>query len=85
MFEDVAYGYRHDARRLWRPLEIPVLAMRATCPLVGRTGFIVPACDLRNFARIAPRPTVAEIQANHYDIVMHDHTLSHIRGFLDAA
>ncbi|MBD5654542.1 MAG: hypothetical protein IAI50_05100, partial [Candidatus Eremiobacteraeota bacterium] len=56
-----------------------------TIPIVGRTGFIVPACDLQNFARIAPRATVAEIHANHYDIVMHDHTLSVIGGFLDAA
>lgn len=85
VFEDVAYGYRNDARRLWRKIEMPVLALRASCPLVGRTGFIVPASDLKNFARIAPRASVADIQANHYDIVMHDHTLSAIRGFLDAA
>ena len=85
VFEDIAYGYRHDARRLWRNLHMPVLAIRATHPLVGRSGFIVPACDLRNFARIAPRVTIAEIAANHYDIVMHDHTLSEIRVFLDAA
>lgn len=85
VFEDLAYGYRHDARRLWRKLEMPVLALRATLPIAGRTGVIVPACDLRNFAHIAPRATIAEIDANHYDIVMHDHSLSAIRGFLDAA
>jgi hypothetical protein len=85
VFEDIGYGYRHDARRLWRKLDMPVLALRAARPIVGRTGFFVPACDLENFARIAPRATTAEIDANHYDIVMHDHTLSTIRGFLDAA
>jgi pimeloyl-ACP methyl ester carboxylesterase len=85
VFEDLAYGYRHDARRLWRKLHMPVLALRAARPLVGRTGFFIPSCDLRNFAHIAPRATTAEIDANHYDIVMHDHTLSAIRGFLDAA
>lgn len=85
VFEDIDYGYRHDARRLWRKLRMPVLAMRATQPLVGRSGYIVTACDLRNFAHISPRATIAEIHANHYDIVMHDHTLSTIRGFLDAA
>lgn len=84
VFEDIAYGYRHDARRLWRKLAMPVLALRATLPIVGRTGFIVPACDLHNFARISPCPAIAEIHANHYDIVMHDHTFSAIRGFLDA-
>ncbi len=84
-FEDVTYGYRHDARRLWRHLPMPVLALRATDPIAGRTGFIVPAFDLQNFARIAPRATVAEIAANHYDIIMHDHTLSIIRRYLDAA
>lgn len=85
VFEDLAYGRLHDARRLWRKLEMPVLALRATRPIAGRTGFIVPAFDLRNFAGIAPRATIAEIGANHYDIIMNDHTLSVIRGFLDAA
>jgi pimeloyl-ACP methyl ester carboxylesterase len=85
VFEDVAYGYRHDARRLWKKLEMPVLAIRAARPLAGRSGFIVPACDLKNFVRIAPQATALEIDANHYDIVMHDRTLSAIRGFLDAA
>ncbi|MBD5656115.1 MAG: alpha/beta hydrolase, partial [Candidatus Eremiobacteraeota bacterium] len=61
VFEDIEYGYRHDARLLWPKLQMPVLALRATIPIVGRTGFIVPACDLQNFARIAPRATVAEI------------------------
>ncbi|GAC1520285.1 MAG: hypothetical protein NVS2B3_16670 [Vulcanimicrobiaceae bacterium] len=83
--EDIAYGYRHDARHLWPKLDMPVLAIRATLPMVGRAGFIVPACDLRNFARNAPRATVAEIDANHYDIVMHDNTLAVIAEFLDAA
>ncbi|GAC1531910.1 MAG: hypothetical protein NVS2B8_20510 [Vulcanimicrobiaceae bacterium] len=83
--EDVAYGYRHDARHLWPKLDMPVLAIRATRPMVGRAGFIVPACDLENFARIAPRATVAEIDANHYDIVMHANTLAVIAEFLDAA
>ncbi len=45
----------------------------------------VNSCDLRNFAHIAPRATIAEIVANHYDVVMRDHTLSATRGFLDAA
>ncbi|GAC1302376.1 MAG: hypothetical protein NVS2B3_01110 [Vulcanimicrobiaceae bacterium] len=85
VFEDIAYGYRHDARRLWSKLEMPVLALRATISMAGRTGFVVPACDLSNFARIAPRAVVAEIDANHYDIVMDHNTLSVIRGFLDAA
>ncbi|MGH7728770.1 MAG: alpha/beta fold hydrolase [Vulcanimicrobiaceae bacterium] len=85
IFEDIAYGRTHDARRLWRKLDLPVLALRATRPLAGRTGFVVPPCDLRNFVRIAPRATVAEVDDNHYEIVMHPHTVATIRGFLDAA
>jgi pimeloyl-ACP methyl ester carboxylesterase len=85
VFEDIAYGRTHDARRLWRKLDLPVLALRATRPIAGRTGFIVPPYDLANFARVAPQGSVAEVDANHYDIVMHPHTLATIRGFLDAA
>jgi pimeloyl-ACP methyl ester carboxylesterase len=85
VFEDIAYGRKHDARRLWRRLAVPVLALRATHPIAGRTGFIVPAFDLQNFARIAPNAKVAEVDANHYDILMHARTLATIRGFLDAA
>ena len=85
VFEDIAYGYHHDARRQWRNLQMPVLALRAMRPMVGKTGFIVPAVDLRNFAQIAPRATIAEIDAGHFDIITNDHTLATIREFLDAA
>lgn len=84
VFEDIAYGRAHDARRLWRDLPMPVLALRALRPIAGRTGYIVTSSDLKNFARIAPQATVAEIDANHYDILMHADTLASIREFLDA-
>jgi pimeloyl-ACP methyl ester carboxylesterase len=85
VFEDIAYGRRYDPRRLWRRLEVPALALRATRPIGGHSGFIVTSFDLKNFARVAAQAKAAEVDANHYDIVMHPQTLATIREFLDAA
>lgn len=85
VMEDIDYGRTHDPRRLWRGLDLPVLALRATRPIGSPAGFVVTPFDLHNFARIAAHATAVEVDANHYDIVMHPQTLATIRGFLDAA
>jgi hypothetical protein len=41
--------------------------------------------DLRELAHIPPRATIAQIDANHHDVVMNVHTLTSIQEVLDAA
>jgi pimeloyl-ACP methyl ester carboxylesterase len=83
--EDFTYGNLHDARRLWHKFAMPVLALRASRSMSGRNGFIVTEFDLRHFLRTAPLGTAVEIDANHYDIMMHAQTLASIREFLAAS
>jgi len=82
--EDFTYGNLHDARRLWHKFAMPVLALRAARSMSGRNGFIVTEFDLRHFVRVAPSGTALEIDANHYDIMMHAQTLAAIRDFIAA-
>jgi len=81
--EDFSYGNLHDARRLWKCIAVPVLALRALRPMTGRNGFIVTEFDFRHFARTVPSATAFEIDANHYDIMTHAKTLEAVRRFLD--
>jgi pimeloyl-ACP methyl ester carboxylesterase len=82
VLEDTAYAATHSPRSLWPALSIPVLLLRASHSLSGSNGFIVTKHDMRDFLRSTPAAIVHEIDANHFGIVMHDDSLTAIRGFL---
>lgn len=82
VLEDAAYAAMHSPRSLWPALSIPVLLLRASHSLSGSNGFIVTKHDMRDFLRSTPAAIVHEIDANHFGIVMHDDSLTAIRGFL---
>ncbi len=45
-------------------------------------GFILPAAEAERFAAAVPSARVAEIDANHYTIIMHDDSIAAIGAFL---
>jgi pimeloyl-ACP methyl ester carboxylesterase len=82
VLEDVAYGARHDPRRLWPRLRAPVLLVRATVPLGSPGGFVVSAADRDRLLREVRGASVVEVEANHYGIVMHPATAEASARFL---
>jgi pimeloyl-ACP methyl ester carboxylesterase len=82
VLEDTAYAAMHPPRSLWSGISIPVLVLRASQSLNGSNGFVVTKHDLYDFSRSSRAATVQEIDANHFGIVMHDDSLTAIRGFL---
>jgi pimeloyl-ACP methyl ester carboxylesterase len=84
VLEDADYGERHDPRDLWPSLTAPILLARATQPLVGGAGFIVPEAERDAFLAAVPSATLVEVDANHYGINTHPATAEAITSFLDA-
>ena len=82
VLEDAEYGSRHSPRDLWPSLTMPVLLARATVPLIGETGFIVPVADRDAFLAEVPRAALVEVDANHYGINTHPATADAIKAFL---
>lgn len=82
VLEDTAYAATHPPRSLWAAISIPTLLLRASHSLAGSNGFVVTKHDMRDFLRATPAATVHEVDANHFGIVMHDDSLTAIRGFL---
>jgi pimeloyl-ACP methyl ester carboxylesterase len=82
VLEDADYGERQDPRSLWDALTMPVLLVRATQPLVGDAGFIVPEAERDAFLEAVPSATVVEVDANHYGVNTHVETAEAITGFL---
>jgi hypothetical protein len=80
VLEDMVYAGTQSPRALWPALGMETLLLRAARPLGG--GFIVSESDRDAFVATAPRARVAEIDANHYGVVMHDETGRQIAGFL---
>ena len=70
------------AETLWHHLTMPVLEVRATRPVVPGAGFIVPAQGYARFLAEVPRARGVEVDANHYVVAVHDHTVEAIRQFL---
>jgi hypothetical protein len=56
------------------------LLVRAARPLGG--GFIVSEGDRDAFVATAPRARAAEVDANHYGVVMHEESGRQIERFL---
>lgn len=83
VLEDAEYGEQHDPHQLWPFLvSLPVLLIRATQPLLGETGFIVPASERDAFLAAVPGASVVEVDANHYGVNTHEQTGEAVRTFL---
>jgi pimeloyl-ACP methyl ester carboxylesterase len=80
VLEDMVYASTQSPRSMWPALTMETLLLRAARPLGG--GFIVSADDRDAFVATAPRARAAEIDANHYGVVMHDETGHQIARFL---
>ena len=80
VLEDMVYASTQSPRALWPALTMETLLVRAARPLGG--GFIVSARDRDDFLASAPRARAAEIDANHYGVVMHEDTGHEIARFL---
>jgi hypothetical protein len=46
------------------------------------SGFILPTAEAQRFAAAVPPAPVPEIDANHYTITTHDHSIASIGAFL---
>jgi pimeloyl-ACP methyl ester carboxylesterase len=87
VMEDTFYACWHDPRRLWASLTVPVLLVRAARPLLpgpGRrgAGLVVSPEDLDRFVAAVPQARVADVDANHYGVLMHESTASAVVEFL---
>lgn len=80
VLEDMVYASTQSPRALWPSLTMDTLLVRAARPLGA--GFIVAASDRDAFVATAPRARAAEVDANHYGVVMHDETGHQIARFL---
>jgi 3-oxoadipate enol-lactonase len=80
--EDADYGEQHDPHPLWSHLSMPVLLVRATEPLVGGAGFIVPPAERDAFLAAVPTASLVEVEANHYGVNTHSDTAAAILRFL---
>lgn len=80
--EDFDDGLPRDWQQAWRALAMPSLLVRALRPING--GLIVPADQRDALAAVARDLTVAEVDANHFDVMTHDETKSAVRRHLEA-
>ena len=80
--EDAEYGERQDPRPLWASLSMPVLLVRATQPLLGESGFIVPEAERDAFLAAVPSAELVEVDGNHYGVNTHPDTAAAIGRFL---
>ena len=63
---------------------MPVLLARATQPLVGASGFIIPEAERDAFLATVESASLVEVDANHYGINTHPATADAIEAFLAA-
>jgi len=78
--EDIDDGLARDWKEAWRTLAMPTLLVRCTRPLNG--GFIVPEAERDGLMARAAQPALAEIDANHFDVMTHERTVAAIAEFL---
>ena len=84
VIEDADYGESHSPGDLWPSLGMPVLLARATQPLVGASGFIIPEAERDAFLATVESASLVEVDANHYGINTHPATAEAIEAFLAA-
>ena len=89
VLEDLGYGSamywsgpQAPVHALWDAVTTPTLLLRAQQEIMPGFGFILPAAEAERFAAAVPSARVAEIDANHYTIVMHDDSIAAINAFL---
>jgi pimeloyl-ACP methyl ester carboxylesterase len=82
---DVPGGEQHDPHALWQHLTMPVLLVRATQPLLGESGFIVPESERDAFLAAVPTASLVEVDANHYGVNTHTTSADAISLFLAGA
>lgn len=82
VLEDAFYGSTQDPRTFWGALSMPTLAIRANKPIGDPGGFIVSTQDLYEFLRRVPGSRAADVDANHYGVLMHQGTLDATGSFL---
>ena len=89
VLEDLGYGNamywsgpQAPVDALWHAVTMPVLVLRARQEIMPGFGFILPAAEAERFAAAVPSARVAEIDANHYTIIMHDDSIAAIDAFL---
>jgi pimeloyl-ACP methyl ester carboxylesterase len=89
VLEDLGYGNamywsgpQAPVDALWDAVTMPVLVLRARQEIMPGFGFILPAAEAERFAAAVPSARVAEIDANHYTIIMHDDSIAAIDAFL---
>jgi pimeloyl-ACP methyl ester carboxylesterase len=82
VMEDVRWGGDHDQRDLWASITRPTLLVRALRP-IGNGGFIVSEADRDAFVAGGVGRRVAEVDANHYAVVMDEATAAAVRAFLE--
>ena len=61
---------------------MPALVLRARQEILPGFGSILPAAEAERFAVAVPSARVAEIDANHFTITMHDDSIAAIGAFL---
>jgi pimeloyl-ACP methyl ester carboxylesterase len=78
--EDVEGSLAQDWKEAWRTLAMPTLLLRCTRPLNG--GFVVPEAERDGLMERAAQPALAEVDANHFDVMTHERTRAAIAEFL---
>ena len=79
--EDLVYNLVHSGTSLWPRLRLPTILVRGTRRLPP-FGLVVGARVRDAFLRAAPSAEVAEVDANHYEIMAHPDALRAIDEFL---
>jgi pimeloyl-ACP methyl ester carboxylesterase len=79
--EDFIYNLAHTGTSLWPRLRLPMLLLRATRRLPP-FGLVVGARLRDAFLRSAPSAELAEVDANHFEIMAHPGSLRAIGEFL---
>ena len=89
VLEDLGYGNamywpgpEAPIHALWNAITMPALVLRAGQEILPGFGSILPAAEAQRFAAAVPSARVAEIDANHYTITMHDDSIAAIGAFL---
>jgi pimeloyl-ACP methyl ester carboxylesterase len=79
--EDLVYNLTHTGASLWPRLKVPTILLRATRRLPP-FGLVVGARLRDAFLRTVESAELAEIDANHYEILAHPDALRAIDEFL---
>ena len=79
--EDLVYNLVHSGTSLWPRLQLPTILVRATRRLPP-LGLVVGGRLRDTFLRTAPSAELAEVDANHYEIMAHPDALRAIDEFL---